>query len=439
MTYRKTSSSNAAMSCWFPERHNQEGIIMATQNSFSKSNSRKSLYCVLIMTSLPLGAAEWSVEPSIAVSTTYSDNVRLLSQSTVAEPIQSNVIVSVSPALLFGLETEVRKVTGKLRVAANRFNKDKDLDSNDAFFDISWSEKGERSEFSLVSNNTFDSTLSSQLEATGNRTDERKQRQKISVNPSYAYNYDARLTLALGYRYEDVGFRDSAGTALVDYRSNELLPALRYKLDERNELQVNTRLWQLITVPSDLDKSRSTFKSGLVNFLYNQALDESHNWSAGAGFYSINENTTGNRNNPFERTERFSGATALAKYQTKNEYGALSFIAAREVNPSGENTLLLTNRVGVDYTQGVTSYVNAGISAGYYKNTIVGGADEKDSQYFRISPNLRWKPAREWQIDGGMSFQRAKSMPANGAETTASAKSAFLNLVYFWNKAAISR
>jgi opacity protein-like surface antigen len=417
----------------------QHPIPMTIQHPIPTFVTRKIILCTLLTAGLPLGAAEWSVEPSVSVSATYSDNVRFLAQPTPEQPIRSNVIMSVSPSLLFGHETEVRKVTGKLRVAANRFNNDKSLDSNDAFFDIGWREKGERSEFSLTSNNAFDSTLASQLEETGNRTEDRKQRQKISVNPTYAYNYNGRLTLALGYRYEDVGFRDAAGTSLVDFRTNELLPALRYKLDERNELQVNTRLWQLITVPSDLTKSRSTYKSGLLNFLYNQALDESNAWSAGAGIYSINENTTGNQNNPLAaRKERFNGATALAKYQTKNEYGALSLIAAREINPSGENTLLQTNRIGVEYTQGLSTYFNAGISTGYYKNKVIGG-EEKDTQYFRVTPSVSWKPAREWQLDGGMSFQRAKNMPSNAAETTASAKSAYLNFVYFWNKAAISR
>jgi opacity protein-like surface antigen len=411
---------------------------MPIQNPSRKLTASGVLICALTSVSFHAVAAEWSVEPSIAASVNYSDNVRLLSQSTPAQPIRSNVVMSVSPGLLFGHETEVRKVTGKLRIATNRFNNDSDLNSNDAYFDVSWSEKGERSEFSMVSNNTFDSTLTSLLQDVGNRTD-RKQRQKISVNPTYAYDIDNRVTLALGYRYEDVGFRDAQNTDLVDYRSNEILPALRYKLDERNELQVNTKLWQLITVPSNLEKSRSTYKSGLLNFLYNQTVNESQAWSAGLGIYSINENTTGNQKSPLELTARFNGATALAKYQRKNEYGATTLTVAREVNPSGENTLLLTNRIGVDFTQGVSDYLIAGVSAGYYKNKIIGGGIEKDSQYFRLAPALTWKPAREWQIDGGISYQRAKSIAGVAPETSATAKSAFMNFVYSWNKIAISR
>jgi hypothetical protein len=99
--------------------------------------------------------------------------------------INSNTIFSLSPALQFGHETEVRNVKGKVRIAANRFSKDNELNSNDAFVDISWSERGERSEFSFVSNNTYDSSLATLLQDVGNPTT-RKQRQKISINPTYA-------------------------------------------------------------------------------------------------------------------------------------------------------------------------------------------------------------------------------------------------------------
>ncbi|MGB8855458.1 MAG: hypothetical protein WCC58_02175, partial [Burkholderiales bacterium] len=178
---------------------------MANFANLNKKYPTKILAAIFWGLSFNAGAAEWSVEPSVSASATYSDNIRLLSQSTASDPIQSNTIVSVSPALEFAHETEVRRVSGKARVAVNRYSKDSDLNANDAFFDISWREKGERSEFSMVSINAFDSTLATLLQDFGNPT-ERRQRQKISMNPTYAYNLDGRTTLALGYRYEDVSF-----------------------------------------------------------------------------------------------------------------------------------------------------------------------------------------------------------------------------------------
>ncbi|MGB9149745.1 MAG: hypothetical protein WCB36_05810 [Burkholderiales bacterium] len=388
---------------------------------------------------LPASAAEWSIEPSVTAATNYSDNFRLLDESRLVQPIQSNIEFSVSPALQFGHETEVRNVKGKLRIAANRFNNDKALNSNDAFFDINWVEKGERSEFRLLSNNSFDSTLATLLQDVGNATEDRRQRLRVSVNPTYAYNLDARLALALGYRYEDVGFRDARNTVLVDYRSNELLPSLRYKFDERNELEVNTRLWQLITVPDNLSISRSTFKSGFLSATYNQTIDESSSWSAGVGYYSIDENTTGNTNSTLERKTTYSGPTAIAKYMWRNEYGNASVTAAREINPSGENTLLRTTRVGADLSRGISTYVTAGISSSAFKNDVIGGAIEKSSKYFRVSPSLSWKPARNWNIDGGVVYQRTQTTSNVAANTKADAKSVYLNFIYVWDKTAVSR
>lgn len=376
----------------------------------------------------------------MTVSALYNDNIRFVANSTApnATPVRASAGLSVSPSLLFGLETEVRKATGSVRVASNYYNNDRDLNSNDVYFNFGWKEKGERSEFSLVSNNSFDSTLASLLEDVGNLT-ERKQRQKISVNPNYSYNIDARSTFALGYRFEDVSFRDAKNTSLIDYRSNELLPSYRYKLDESNELQFNANLWQLITVPDNSNDSRSTFKTGLLNVLYNQALTETNAWSVGAGVYAVDENTPSSNNTPLARKERFNGVTALAKYQQKYESSGYSVSVARELNPSGQNTLLLTNRLGAEYTQGFSPFLSGGISAGYYKNKTIGSVAEKDTQYFRLTPTLNWKPAREWQLSGGLSYQRVKASTGPAPDTSANAKSAFVNFVYFWNKAAISR
>jgi opacity protein-like surface antigen len=413
-------------------------MFMVAQHKINKRIILSTLLGAMAAATLPAGAAEWSVEPSVSASTSFSDNVRFLDRATSADLINSNIILSVSPALQFGHETEVRNVKGKVRIAANRFNKDNELNSNDAFIDIAWRERGERSEFSFVSNSTYDSTLATLLQDVGNPT-LRKQRQKISINPNYTYNLDANLALSMGYRFEDVGFKDAQKTSLVDYRSNELLPSLRYKLDERTEIELNTKLWQLITLPDNLQIPRSTFKTRLLGGGYNKKIDESSSWSAGAGIYNIGEDTTSIAVNTPGIQTTHSGVTAALKYQRSTEYGNVNTILAREINPSGENTLLLTNRLGVDFSQGLTPYLTGLASVGYYKNKVIGGNIDKNVQYFRLSPSLSWKPAREWQIDGGVVYQRANSATKGFPETKANAKSAFLNFVYLWNKAAISR
>jgi hypothetical protein len=171
--------------------------------------TKKSLLPGLVGSALLLAsnggiAAEWSVEPSVTVSTSYSDNIKLLAKSTNEQPIQSNIVFALVPSLKFGHQTEVRNVLGTVRVAANRFNKDDSLNSNDAFFDINWTEKGERSEFSFISTNSIESTLGNLLETVGVPTD-RKQRQRVSAYPNYTYNYNARGSVGIGYRFEDTG------------------------------------------------------------------------------------------------------------------------------------------------------------------------------------------------------------------------------------------
>lgn len=393
-----------------------------------------TLMCITI----PAAAIEWSIEPSMAVSTSFSDNVRLQAQGTSTEPIKSNIILSASPAVKVGIDSEVRSVSGRARVVVNRFTKEETLNNNDAYLDISWREKGERSEFALMSNNAFESTLGTLLENFGIAT-ERRQRQKVSAYPNYTYNYSDRGAVSLGYRFEDVGYRDAQATSLVDFRSNEIIPAWRYKLEQNDEVEIRASAWRLITIPDSAQVSRGTFKTYLLGGVYKRTIDERSSWSAGAGLYSVDENVTASLLTPIERTGKHNGATANLRYQLTTERGFFSANAAREIIPSGQNTIFLSNRLSINWSQGLTPYLNAQLSAGLYKNQSVAGPPSADSQYFRLAPGLNWKPAREWDLDTGFAFQKVTTSNSAAQDTSARGKTAFINATYYWNRTAISR
>ncbi len=411
---------------------------MTTRKKINRSWATTTLVGTLSCLASSAMATEWSIEPSISASTGFSDNVRLQAPSVNGDPIQSNIILSVAPAVKVGIDTEVRSVSARGRVVTNRFTKDATLNNNDAYLDINWREKGERSEFALISNNAFESTLGTLLENFGVPT-ERRQRQKVSAFPNYTYNYTDRAAVSLGYRFEDVGYRDAQATSLVDYRSNEIIPGWRYKLDQGDEVEVKATIWRLITIPDSAQVSRGTFKTALLDGLYKRPINERSSWSAGAGLYSVSENVTASLLTPIERTGKHTGVTANVRYQLNMETGIVSANVVREVSPSGQNTILLSNRLGVNWSQGLTPYLNASVAAGFYKNKSIAGPPSADSQYFRLAPGINWKPGREWDVDGGLAFQKVTTSSGAASDTSARAKSAFINVTYYWNRTAISR
>src|ERR1700704_5918444 len=87
--------------------------------------------CVVLCGVLPLAvgspqAAEWSVEPSVALRADYNDNILL---SPMPHP--SVWGIKLSPDVKFSGETETLKVTGGLNLSFNRYFGEEGLDTID--------------------------------------------------------------------------------------------------------------------------------------------------------------------------------------------------------------------------------------------------------------------------------------------------------------------
>jgi hypothetical protein len=134
------------------------------------------------------------------------------------------------------------------------------------------------------------------------------------------------------------------------------IPVWRYKLDENDEVEIKSHLWQLVTVPDSTQISRGTYKTLLLGGVYKRPIRENSSWSAGLGGYSIDENVTVSLATPIARNQNQNGVTANLRYLFNQEDGYFSAQAAREINPSGQNTILLTNRAGISWSKGLTPY-----------------------------------------------------------------------------------
>ena len=118
------------------------------------------LLVLLVGLSLPVFAAEWSVEPRISARSGYNDNVRL----TTADH-DSVWEADVTPAVKFGVSTENQGLFGNADVSIRRFyggsgaNSSSLLDREDYHFKVNSYQRTERNNFGANIEITRDSTL----------------------------------------------------------------------------------------------------------------------------------------------------------------------------------------------------------------------------------------------------------------------------------------
>src|SRR5512138_1108280 len=104
--------------------------------------ARTRQLCIVLcamLQSIAAGAAEWSMEPSVALRAEYNDNINLTSA-----PHPSVWDVILSPDVKFSGTTETFNVTGGLRFNFNRYFGEEGLDTNDHTLTVRSSYKSER-------------------------------------------------------------------------------------------------------------------------------------------------------------------------------------------------------------------------------------------------------------------------------------------------------
>ena len=144
------------------------------------------LLALLVGLSLPVFAAEWSVEPRISARSGYNDNVRL----TTADH-DSVWEADVTPAVKFGVSTENQGLFGNASASIRRFyggsgaNSSSRLNREDYHFKVNSYQRTERNDFGANLNITQDSTLHTELDQTGQVISDRATRLSTLLGPSW--------------------------------------------------------------------------------------------------------------------------------------------------------------------------------------------------------------------------------------------------------------
>ena len=417
------------------------------------------LLALLAGLSLPVFAAEWSVEPRISARSGYNDNIRL----TTADH-DSVWEADVTPAVKFGVSTENQGLFGSADVSIRRFyggsgaNSSSLLDREDYHFKVNSYQRTERNNFGANVEITRDSTLQTELDQTGQVISDRATRLSTVLNPSWTRLIDEKTRLQLEYRFNRVEYSDEVGqNNLVNYDYNTVSASLIRNFTERTQGTVSTSASRYKpetglnsdTYALQVGLTRQHSETLLTSWLAGWRETKSDSLfptgfcvgaNPGSGFPKCTGGFPVQTGTDTDETNN-TGATYSASITKTLERGSLGASLSRIATPSGDGQLLDTTRLALTGEHRFTELLRSNLTVEYYtRDTIVnasgtGNSDTNTRNYFRIRPSISWQWQREWLLSGA--YQYAENEQTNG--DTATQNSVYLTLTYRPTKIFTSR
>ena len=415
------------------------------------------LLVLLAGLSLPVFAAQWSVEPRISARSGYNDNYRL-----TTAPHDSVWEAAVTPAVKFGVSKENQGLFGNADVSIRRFyggsgaNSSSVLDREDYHFKVNSYQQTERNKFGANIEVTRDSTLDTELTQTGQVVDNLATRTSTILNPTWTRFLDEKTKLDLEYTFNRAEYSDMVGQSnLVNYDYNTVSASLLRQFTPLTQATLSTSFSRYLP-ETNLNSDTYAIQAGLTR-QHSETLSTS--WLA--GWRNTNSDTlvpTGfcvgaNPGSSFPKcaggfpiqtgtdTDQVSntGAVYAASITKTLERGNLGASVSRSATPSGTGGLLDTTRLTLTGEHRFTETLRSNLSISYYtQDTIVnssGSSEVKPRNFFRIRPTLTWQLQREWLLAGEYQY----SANDNANSSTATQNAVYLTLTYRPTKIFTSR
>ena len=364
-------------------------------------------------------AGKWYVEPSASVRAGYDDNVRLVTSN---EEGAFSTFLNVK--VPFGFRTEVSDVSLSAQLNSRRYDGLSNLDTDDQILGLNAAYRSGRNQFGLQGSYKRNSTRTSELETTG-LVQTSKRRTGISLSPSWSRALTERLSLQLGYHYNDVSYQDADLTNLVDYRYDKATVGMAYKLSERREFYSNLSASSYDALDAGTEIQTYGFQLGM-RFKISESL--SANTSASLTHTQSEYLATGGGKKRYEQDAFLVDLSLKKSYETLTVEGSLS---ASET-PSSRGRILRKNAVGLSLRKELSQRTTLTLRGNVYENTSASGLDDDsdDRLYYSLEPGLSWRATRWWSIKAAYRFRRQDyTNTSNGA---AESNAVFITASYIW-------
>ena len=148
-------------------------------------------------------AGDWYIVPRLELRGEYDSNINFSFENK-----KDDFIFNITPSVDLNYESEITKLTGRLRLNGQVFVNNGNLDTINQYYDLFGQHRvAPRLALTFDGGYTLDSTLYEELFASGfvmNRT----RREALRIRPGLIYDLSPRLSLGLNYGYLRVTYQD---------------------------------------------------------------------------------------------------------------------------------------------------------------------------------------------------------------------------------------
>lgn len=379
----------------------------------------------------PLGAAEWSLQPTLTLGLEYDENLAL-----TTAPHDSTSGFSITPQVNVTGASERSKLSLDILLNYTEYSGGDVEDTNEQVLSLSsYNQTTERTRWGLDGDFRRDTLLSiiNIGTGTGELTDTdvglaraKVRRDRRSLEPSWTRQLSERNSLGLRYEFVDVGFSDTAGTTgLEDYEVHTLAATFSREITSRDDfnLGISTSRFKASDKSSEADTVRIAV--GMT-----RAFSETAN-----GTFSIGASET--EETIASKEEKTSGFILEARAEQKSELTTLDGVISRDVYPSGGGRAVQSDQLRVNLLRKISPKLNFELKATLFRNKVVEGSDpDIDRRYYEVEPGLSWQWTPHWFVNTSYRYRRQKF---DAEPDTAKSNAVFLGVAYNWRKQAVSR
>lgn len=378
---------------------NTRWLCRADECAPARGRERYTLAAGLILLCCPAAghAAEWSLDPAVAVALGYESNAALTTDPH--KGVSEGVLV---PGLSIRRSTETSAVNIGLLGRATYYSGSEFQDTSEAQVALSsFVQSTERARFGLNAVSRWDSLFESAVLGTGTGSIQdvdiglvttRVRREWREAQPSVTYALTERSSVQLLYRLTDVQFRNVGTSGLVDYQQNYLSGTYSYGLTPTDDLN-------LIVLGARYHPSEGT-DSDTVEMLAGML----HRFSptANAGLQAGAGKTT--ETMPDGSQVDTSLFVLEAHGSQQSELSQLEAVISRDVEPSGSGQSVSTDQLRVDWNRRLSQTMGSSLRSTVFRNKSLQGSDPTvDRRYVEAAAGVNWTMAPEWSI--GVTYQ----------------------------------
>jgi len=397
------------------------------------------VHLLLATTCQAAQAAEWKIDPTLRFRAGYNDNIRLSANNEI-----SSAEATFSPSAVFSVATPTSGASGNVGFDFRRFEADSNLNDNNSRLTLNTFHTLERTRLGLDLGFIKDTTLDSQLQATGIAFD-RIRRQRLDASPNWTYSLDERTQISANYGYNDVKYKNAGNSGFVDFTSNSVQTSLTHVLSERATASIT-----LSGSKSDSSNSVKSLNTGLqggASYRFSETL-------SGSLFVGIRRTQT-----DFSRTAglipTFDGNTIIFVPVTEDisnsNFGATFSAGATKTFLRAESSVSASRDISNDvngqpievtqlrwtglyhFTEILSGNLNLTFYNSQSNNTIGSGLNQN---YYQIEPTFSWALQRFWNLSGSYRYRKQTFDSTN---KDAIQNAAYLTLTYRWPRIAASR